>query len=90
MASLSREEFWQRAAAFGFSLWALMLPAAVALIVQAMGKFADKMEAYVASSQQQIILLKERQDQVLRTLEAMSTELRDHEHRLDRLDGGKR
>lgn len=86
---LSKEEFWQRAAAFGFSLWALMLPIAVGFVIASLGKFADKMEAYVLSSQQQLTLLKERQDVVLRNLDAMHQELRDHDSRLDRLEGKK-
>ena len=95
--SVSRVEFWRRAAAFGFSAWAIVIPLAAAAVINSLSKFTEKFENYVVTMERRITLLEERQARVLQTLTEHAAEMRAlaKEHDIDigavrdRINNGK-
>jgi uncharacterized membrane protein YeiB len=85
---LTRVEFWQRAAALAFGLWAIMIPVGVGMIRNVVAELvehdrqqADQMSAYVLAMERRVTLIEERQQRVLQTIaehQAQITELRLH------------
>lgn len=84
---LSKSEFWQKAAAFTFGLWAIMLPIAAGLVISSVGRFTDRFDAYVLAMEKRVTLLEERQARVLQILEQHNRRLDGHEDRMDTMDG---
>lgn len=80
---LSRAEFWQRAATFGFAAWAIVLPLAAGLVVQSLSKFSESFNAYVLAMERRVTLLEERQSRILSIIE-------DQNERLRRLEGNNK
>lgn len=89
---LSRAEFWQRAAAASFSLWALMIPLGVQMLRSALQDAAAQGSAalaqlaalskvhdeYVRTTERRLVLVEERQQYVLRIMA-------EHEKQLEEL-----
>ena len=83
---LTRAEFWQRAAALAFGLWALMIPLGVGMVRNVVSELvehdkeqANQMSAYVLAMERRVTLIEERQQRVLATIaehQAMLMELR--------------
>lgn len=81
--SLTRSEYWQRAAAIGFGLWAIMIPVGVAIIRDSIGELvkhdkeqAERLNVYILTMERRVTLIEERQARVLSTLS-------DHDRRLE-------
>jgi hypothetical protein len=86
--NLSRAEFWQRAAAVAFGLWAIMIPIGVAVIRESISELvkhdreqSEQFNTYMLQMERRITLIEERQQRVL-------TMLSEHDRRLD--GNGKR
>jgi hypothetical protein len=84
--SLKRSEFWMRAAAVSFGLWALLIPIGISMlresataIASQQREFLSRFDTYVLQVERRMIVLEERQS---RNLEAVSK----HEMRLDSLE----
>lgn len=75
--SLSKAEFWQRAAAFSFGAWALALPVAAGAVVSVVLNMSKSFDSYVLTMERRIVLLEERQSRVLQVLQEHSKEIRD-------------
>jgi len=83
---VSQREFWNKAAAAAFGLWALMVPLAASWVRDAVVKateesamFRRDFSEYMRLSERRFTIIEERQNLVLKTLD-------DIDMRLDRLD----
>lgn len=84
--SLKRSEFWMRAAALSFGLWALMIPIGISMLRESASaiasqqhEFLSRFEAYALQVEKRMTVLEERQS---RNLEAVSK----HDIRLDNIE----
>ena len=82
--SLSRSEFWMKAAAIAFGLWALMIPVGISMLRDSfydshasMTKLTDKLNTDTTLTQSRLAALEARQVAVLARLELIERKLDD-------------
>ena len=86
--ALSKTEFWQRAAAVAFGLWALMLPLGVALVRDSVAELvkhdrdqADRLNNYILAMERRVSLIEGDRQHVIDIL----IDLREHDKKVDAL-----
>ena len=88
--SITKWEFWQKAAAVCFGAWALMIPLGITMLKEGVGEaynrqkvLITKFDAYQLSMERRVIVLEDRQ---LRVLEI----LKDLDRRLENVERNQR
>ena len=84
--SMSRSDFWMKAASVGFGLWALALPIGINMMrtsaekmVESQSFLQTRIDAYILSTERRMVLIEERQG---RSLDIM----KDFDSRIDQLE----
>ena len=82
--SMSRSEFWMKAAAIAFGLWALMIPVGISMLRDSfydshasVTKLAEKLNTDTVSTQSRLATIEARQATVLARLELIERKLDD-------------